>query len=74
MVRAAALALAAVAFAGPAKMVVMNGQSVTITDYASLARCQEARRVMVEIIQRGEPTANGGSAVRVGVSIYCIPG
>lgn len=69
-----ALALATAPFTGPAKMVIMNGQSVTVTDYPSLARCREARRVLVEIINAGEPTANGGSAVRVGISIYCIPG
>ena len=61
-------------FAGPAKMVIMNSQSVTVTDYPNLARCREARRTLVEIINKGEPTAGGGSAVRLGISIYCIPG
>ena len=77
MILAALVLLAATPtplFNGPAKMIIMNGQSVTVTDYSNLARCREARRTLVEIINKGEPTVGGGSAVRLGISIYCIPG
>lgn len=69
-----ALALAA-ASVGPAKLVILNGESgVAITDFASMARCEAARREMIAKMLKGEVLANGQIMLRHGVSLFCIPG
>lgn len=87
MIRAVAMAIAltaavpAFAQAGPYKLIITWYQSnLTVIDYPSLARCEQARRAVEAEIERRAATSQAAlppGSITIGLSpngAFCIPG
>ena len=75
--------LATAQVSGQAKMLLIYGQSVAVTDYSSMAQCEAARRaIQTQIAEQNarlpppRPTPGGGAVLTLPVGtpqMFCIP-
>lgn len=66
----------------PAKLMILSGGSVAVTDYPSMARCEAAKSVLLRIVQHENVShppqvlPGGGTIMTLPISIraFCFPG
>ena len=58
---------------GPAKMIVMQGNAMAITDYPTMARCEAARATFQTIVGRENAASPAPQTLPGGGTVFSLP-